>query len=131
MFSTSSLPQLRQWSPLDFTCQPCKEVTIRGVSYSEHPPKKVKFFIRGNQVLLLTARHRYVNLKITTTLVLPFINAPHPRTVPWSSSTGETVVVVGRRNAHGIQSADGWCMVQSRWRGTSPSSGRWGLGEQR
>jgi len=31
-----------------------------------------------------------------------------PRTPRWPSSTGETVVVIERRNAHGIQSVDGW-----------------------
>ncbi len=29
---------------------------------------------------------------------------------PWSSSTGETVVVIQRRKADGIQTADGWLM---------------------
>ena len=30
------------------------------------------------------------------------------KVAPWSSSTGETVVEVKRRNAYGIQSAQGW-----------------------
>ncbi len=43
---------------------------------------------------------------------------------PWSSSTGETVVGIERRNAHGIQSAYGWSRVP---RGYEMPNGRWGI----
>ena len=53
------------------------------------------------------------------------------KVAPWSSSTGETVVEVKRRNAYGIQSAQGW----PPWHGLGSIGagtplGRWAQGER-
>ena len=44
----------------------------------------------------------------TTDITHTIFLAIASKDAPWSSSTGETVVVIEQRNAHGIQTADGW-----------------------